>query len=601
MRRILVTSLCSAALLAPAGDAAAQLGCNLGTATATSMRYSLCGFVDLDQIRPYSISPETGLERGLPGDGRQYCFPTTVMNQLVLLARAGLLTNPPPRDWESGGSASFDEMSGYIRDLGQRMGTSPTAGTTTDPSLGIQGWLDRYRNARTDLRGDDLVTRFYGVRGGHSPDVRAMVRSALAGHLVSVGLGYYSLQNPSKDVPDERLKRTGGHVVFLTGAASPTVISGVTAGLTIADPGTPSDPNETQSFYQRDQIFLEDATTQGFVNAGNRPYDAALHKVQGRNTYFDSWFSLAPKTLVYSPFKEDQIALRESLSFIRGVAAPRFRTGGPVVDAELLPHEPGLVFAIEGSSRIFIGDRVTGDRPAAIHTGLGEVRDVAFGGAEARLFVSDGRKVGMFDANGTQLRTIKAGAKIDELEYDIAGDRLVGLSAGSRQLLFFEEDLSKAGSASLPKRALDGRGQLSLAFAPNGTALIRRDGSDDLAKASFGGAKGRPAARVAQVKEDELPLAKRSKGLAVDDAGHLFISNKGEIVEFTASGKRVKDSRYAGVKANTVFTVARSFSNRDFSIIDSLDYVPEQYEPTWSGDYMGDEKGEAQGPEKPQS
>ena len=594
MRRLSLTFLCALALLVPAGEAGAQLSCNLGTATATSVRYSLCAHIDLDQIRPYSLDPAAGMERGLPGDGTQFCFPTTVMNQLVLLASTGLLTSPPHRDWETGGVARFDEMSGYIRDLGQRMGTSPTAGTTTDPSAGIQGWLDRYRNARSDLRGNDVVTRFYGVGGGHSPDIRAMVRSALAGHLVSVGLGYYSLQNPSKDVPDERLKRAGGHVVFLTGAASPTVIPGTAAGLIVADPGIPSDRNDTQSSYERDQIFLEDASTQGFVDADGRPYEAALHRVQssrGRGTYFDSWFSLAPKTLVYSPFKEDMIALRESLSFIRGAAAPRFRTGGPVVDAELLPHDPGLVFAIEGSSQLFIGDRLEGGQPAAVHTGLGEVRDVAFGGDAGRIFASDGRKVGMFDSNGAPLRTIKAGARIDELEYDIAGDRLVGLSAGSQQLLFFDQGLRKAGSASLPRRALDGRGQLSLALAPNGTALIRRDGSDDIAKATFGGAKGRPTARVAQVKEDELPLAKRSKGLAVDDAGHLFISNKGEVVEFTASGKRVKDSRYDGVKAGTVFTVARSFTNRDFSIFDSLDYVPEQYEPTWSGDYMDDEKG----------
>ena len=73
---------------------------------------------DLDQCRA-----------GLPGNGSQYCVPTSSMNWMAYFANHGLDSMAPgPGQWMN--PARYDEMTNNIALMGQYMSTDPNDGTT---------------------------------------------------------------------------------------------------------------------------------------------------------------------------------------------------------------------------------------------------------------------------------------------------------------------------------------------------------------------------------------------------------------------------------------------------------------------------------------
>jgi hypothetical protein len=64
-------------------------------------------------------------------------------------------------------------------------------------------------------------------------------------------------------------------------------------------------------------------------------------------------------------------------------------------------------------------------------------------------------------------------------------------------------------------------------------------------------------------REIELEGAHSPTSFAVDDRGHLFVSDGGVVYEYDARGNRAAWSRFTGLPGGQVMDILRSFSNFD--------------------------------------
>ena len=119
----IAAAVLAAAVLAPVA-AAALPRVELSTDIAPGrLSWKTSGMLDLDQVRATTLEVP-----GLPGDGTQYCGPTTAVDLLAYLARAGFRTGID-------GATDFAAPENYnaatlaIRSMGAEMPTSATGGT----------------------------------------------------------------------------------------------------------------------------------------------------------------------------------------------------------------------------------------------------------------------------------------------------------------------------------------------------------------------------------------------------------------------------------------------------------------------------------------
>jgi hypothetical protein len=66
-----------------------------------------------------------------------------------------------------------------------------------------------------------------------------------------------------------------------------------------------------------------------------------------------------------------------------------------------------------------------------------------------------------------------------------------------------------------------------------------------------------------QAQRVALQGAKSPKGLSVDDRGHLFVTDGGEVAEHDAAGAPVTGSKFTGLPGGQVVQILRSFTNFD--------------------------------------
>ena len=161
---------------------------------------------------------------------------------------------------------------------------------------------------------------------------------------------------------------------------------------------------------------------------------------------------------------------------------------------------------------------------------------------------------------------------VDALAFDEHAGRLVALSLTDRSVRFFGSDLQPAGGLRLPASFTNGRGGADLALGPTGDLVLHRAGARVVYAIDAGQQSKAATFPTAALRARPLRGVTAPKGLAIDDAGHLFTSDNGRLVELGVNGAPVANSPYAGLRAGSIVRIDHDYSNaaRD----QFLDYLP---------------------------
>jgi hypothetical protein len=551
--------------------------------TGSDYFYNLCGVPDLDQVRVTA-----GQFVGLPGNGHNYCAPTSTTNLFAYLATKGFVNDPAVKDYTD--PANFNEASQDIDQLGDLMGTTAASGTGGGGMLdGITQWLLMHGTPKVKISGSvdtlDIVTKSFTTGGYYSPDIGAMVQDAINGGLVVGVVGFYA---PTTDpaTSETHLMRVGGHLVSLVSAQGTLGTTASTLG--VHDPATDWIDDDLQTPYSTDKWTLSAAAPDTYYSQDSggalHPYTATLPQVNGStSTLFDGYVTIEPKTVesvfharlvfyapAFGPVGPGPVHELGGGRVIREIAAP-----GPVADLALAPEGSQHPFLVKGSSMVYDADPLTG-AVSKFAAGPAGARLLTFGGPEQTLFVAGAHQLVGLDRDGRTVARAKLSSPLDALAFDARRSELVGISAADGSVRVFSTALRQLSSTRLDLAGLGGGGRLSLAVASSGRLVVTRTGSNKVLSAlpavqhaARASSVGRLRARVRT-----LAVSANPKGLAVDDFGHMFVSVHGRLVELSPNGKRVAHSPYNGIPAGPSIDIARSFSNADPAISQQLDYLP---------------------------
>ena len=502
------------------------------TRGATSFAYTLCGVPDLDQVRHYQ----------LPGDGYNFCAPTSTTDFMAYLSARGEDLRPDPLDFTL--PANFAAGSSAIWTMGTGMGTTASGGTHDLGFLtGLHGWLAKGQ------AGDTLTTaRFEGGKAGivSVPELRD---AALAQELVIPVLGFYS--------PDASgtYQRVGGHVVAMVGLSGPN--SGLSGEIVINDPYSVAVDDDVQTPYAAERFQLGRFT--GPIGDGTDTTLPQLldygYQADGLVTLIDEFFTIAPARVAVST-GHGGFGLATPHWPVPGSRVPvqeRVRVSGPDVTDVALPAGGDRAAVLQqGSDRVRGVDLVT-HRVSTLATVAG-AHALAAGGA--RLFVAGSRGITALAADGHVLATAKlAGAAHATIAFDAAHGQLAALVPGQASVHLYSAGLKSAGRATVPGAALRGSGAAQLAVGAAGQLLVHRDGAGVLA-VSGGASRSTPGRPHFATRT--LSKARRTRGLAVTPGGNLLVSEKGRLVELTLAGKRLKGSRFTGLEGGPVLAITQS-------------------------------------------
>lgn len=333
--------LLAAVALAPVA-AAALPRVELSTDIAPGrLAWQTAGMPDLDQVRA-----TTDAVAGLPGDGTQYCGPTTAVDLLSYLARAGFRTGVD-------GTTDFAAPDGYtaatdaIRAMGAEMPTSATGGTGV---LEFVSTFERHLGRAAAVGTLHSEGGSYRSTGGSPPTPKELAELGIDGAVVAAILGLY---RANTDSVGTFYSRAGGHFATLAGVAAMRPYA--TAKITFADPWTVPTLDTTQSPYQFESYGLTMTT------ARIKPITGAIatQEVGFLDGAFAGW-QLEGYVAIYP---ERYLLIRDR-SLIRFTPKPFFPTdpelqrydlGGAVIDAAFSPRTGRPYALLANGSVVAVG------------------------------------------------------------------------------------------------------------------------------------------------------------------------------------------------------------------------------------------------------
>lgn len=530
------------ALLAPATPAQAapctpKRGLQLTGASPLryTYDYSNCGVPDIDQERT-----------NLPGSGLMYCVPTATMDWFVWLANRGYLVGPPGgKNWLA--PANFNLMSGYLIQLGQFMGTSPTDGTD-DLIPGAQQFMDVYSTGGLPT-GIPFIAKIFQTGSDFPAWPHQAAIDAVSGDLVLINVGFF----------DSKGTRTGGHEVALAQSKGDSGLN--VANIGVRDPNTPGTVDGVQAPYVTDPWKLKR------LNNGN-------WSVNGSTTVeFDGYTTIEP-VFIFS-FGAGAMSQARSGNFAlpagKGRSRRLFRVA-KVKDFAIPPLGLEQPFVRAGSNEVFQVSRF-GGKPTRFAAGPAGPTALAYGGPKQTLFVAGKSHISAFNYSGRKIGSARLSAPLDSLAYDDAHSRLVGISTKSRKLYFLSRSLRALGSESVPS-ALIGKtgGAVSIDVTPAGGVLVHRSGRPAAAFAA-------PSEKPGGTPFNRLALGGVSGpgGFAIDDRGQILVAAHGHVVVMDATGKVIASGLTGMPAIGQHMHVSRSFSNLPKG--QTLDFLP----PEWVG------------------
>jgi hypothetical protein len=455
----------SGVVLAPVA-AAALPRVELSTDIAPGrLAWKTAGMPDLDQIRA-----TTSTVAGLPGDGTQYCGPTTAVNLLSYLARAGFRTGVD-------GTTDFAAPDGYtaatdaIRAMGVEMPTSATGGT---------GVIEFVRTFENHLGRAAAVGTLhseggsYRSSGGHPPTPEELAEIGIDGAVVAAILGLYTTKTDSTGT---YYQRAGGHFATLAGVATMRPYS--TAKLTFADPWTVPVLDTTQSPYQFESYGLTMTTARVKPISGA----VATQEVGFLDGVFAGW-----QFEGYVALYPERYLLIRDRSLLRFTPKPFFDTepelqrydlGGAVIDAAFSPRT-GRPFALLGSGAVV----AVGIGPGGKGGRMADQRIARVAGATSLdvlptgdVIVAGGTALRIAGANGIEASAKTASAILDVVVEPEGG--IVVLTGKGRTIERFDWRLKRGAVRRLASSAtaldLDAKGIAVPAPAVRGADAALRD------------------------------------------------------------------------------------------------------------------------------
>jgi hypothetical protein len=505
--------------------------------------FEIDGVPDFDQRRV----EDPPLIDGLPNDGRMWCVPTAALNWMGYIAEHGYpQVVPGSRPWDYG------FITEQLVQMGTLMGTDPITGSG-DGAPAAQAWLNAY------APGHFVVSSYYAghPEAGHSywPTLYAMVLHAVQGNLINPAVGWYA----RADSDIVFFERKGGHAFSLVEAnvVIPAGIypAGEPTGFELDSPHDWQmgihDPASGGSWFSQSP-FTKDVYT--VAPGGHRMVEWSDDDSHADLDYYLSIrpvFGLtASHNVMHLHFPVQLMGpLPPTRSFMTA-------TGANVTDLAIHPERLEHAYLVENSDVIWQIDSSTGEsRPLATAKGP---KSLLFAGPAQELFVVEQSGLARFSRDGRFQERVPLVHPLDEVAYDEASDRLMGLSTATGELHVFDRDLRLIQRLPLPQALVNPQEPrpLAMAGAGDGSLWLYRVGGTQVTSLQFS------ANGSAQMQALDLGVT-QIDALTVTDLGHLLVSDAGLLKEFDAQGLLVENSPFHDLPGGSVLDVLRSFNNFD--------------------------------------
>lgn len=429
------------------------------------LAWQTAGMSDLDQVRATSATVA-----GLPGDGTQYCGPSTAVNILSYLARRGFRTGVD-------GTTDFAAPDGYnaatdaIRAMGAEMPTSATGGTGV---LEFVSTFERHLGRAAAVGTLHSEGGSYRSAGGSPPTPEELAELGIDGAVVAAILGLYTTKTDSGGT---FYSRAGGHFATLAGVA--TMRPYTTAKVTFADPWTVPALDTTQSPYQFESYGLTMTTARVKPITGA----VATQEVGFLDGAFAGWQFEGYVAL----YPERYLLLRDR-SLIRFTPKPFFPTdpelqrydlGGAVVDAAFSPRT-GRPYALLSSGAVI----AVGIGPGGKGGHMANERIARVAGATSLdvlptgdVVVAGGTRLHLIGANGVD-GSVKTASEVVDVIVEPEGD-IVVLTGKGRTIERFDGRLKRGAVRRLARTVtaldLDAKGLAVSAPTVRGADAALRD------------------------------------------------------------------------------------------------------------------------------
>jgi hypothetical protein len=433
--------------------------------TLGGLNWKTTGMPDLDQVRARTLTV-----MGLPGNGENYCGPTTAVDVLSYLARGGFRTGVDGTT-DFAAPENYDAGTEAIREMGVEMNTSATGGT------GVLEFVDTFQQ---HLGRSAAVGTLHAEGGSYrstdrlAPTPQELAEIGIDGAVVALILGRYTT---STDNVGTFFRRIGGHFAVLSGVSTARPYAAAT--LNITDPWTSNVKDATQS------PFVAETYTMTMSTVRVQPISGAVetHRVGILDGIFAGWHvegyvALYPER--YLTIRDGSLVrLTPKPFFDDGPTTDRYDLDSRVVDGAFSARTGRPYALLRNGSVVAVGigpggkgGRMVDQRiarvPGATSLDVAATGDVIVGGGTSL------RKIGVNGVDGS----IRTSSAIIDVAVEPTGG-IVALTGKGLVLERFDERLKRSVVKRLARPAtgldLNAKGVVVPASIVRGTDAVRRD------------------------------------------------------------------------------------------------------------------------------
>lgn len=541
--------------------------------SGTSYELEISHMPDFDQVR-------TGLPDDSGGDpGGQYCVPSSAANLCAYIANHGFTNvSPGQANWQA--SANFTAATSFIEDLGDRMSTSATSGTSMSTATSVIWW----QLGAEALLSFTVVNEY--LTNTNVVSLKEMTKYSINYNAIQVlGYGHYDYVGTNSD-GETVISRDGGHAMGLVGAQR----SGSTREVTYADPddGGSQSSQSTFNYPTSSAPWVDDLVVWDTVSGSTARTNQSMNDIQRSSSadysLLDCRMAVCPS--IFASWGSFDDGLLPSLTL--RTTAGTYQPGVIISRNTLLPMTPGAgTVAMSPNGAIFF---------------------LSNGQLFAEHITDSGRAVLPVALSGIDLPSISAIAFCnDRTLVAVAGQQLYAiaeLDAGlpdvddNQPFVAWQSQLPFTGAQVVTsfKGQNDGGGHSVLVFSPNRRSIFELSGDPQappitrsvpaqlpldqalLAKTiivqdRLGGLWfAQPGSSTVSVLRPNdtfvsmtLPVTNLN-AMSIDDKDQLLIGDQGIIRVFRPTPKGLVEvgaqgSPFAGQRVGDGFIIARSSTN----------------------------------------
>jgi len=526
-----------AACLALASDANADV--NVQWVNEEFYSFEITHVPDLDQKRS-----------DLPDGGVYYCAPTSAVNWAAYMANHGLPALPPgPGYWAY--PELYDAATGAITAMGVAMFTEVNGTTTIEwEHLGLKVWFS--------LAGDNFVVSTFHHDEDWTPKIGLLNAAVLGGMYVIPSIGWYL------ELPGGYIARDGGHAVCISYGAryQDYYLMGIHC------PGSDEGDNTIQSpftteFYDVEHTFKRHSSGWGETRLVSRFPD---YGGGGKVGYLDGFSAICPLfVLTTHPTEPGLMIRRWAMDLYGAPVSPIQQWATPeltnIKSMVIHPDLMSCVYLTEAEpAGVYRLDPVTGESKI-IPFPLDDPREVIINRLRD-MYVLDGDELVRVAIDGwppKDLGRVTPPSALCAMAYEDETDELVLLAADDQAIVRYDRylDLDPIVKSIVPQIPLSDNA--SICWDTTRDALwVISDASNSLFMLTDAGPDS--------LQAEEFTHAQLTEPVDIDlnDAGRIFVSNEGEILEFelTARGLELAaNPLFPDAEAGEHLCIARSHTN----------------------------------------